>query len=70
MVAAIDKFYCTQIFLEMNNNVLYFSEEMKWYCIIVMAVTFGFNGGAFSGHIQNIIKLAPNRWVFSIFYIG
>jgi len=37
------------------------SEEMKWYCILVMAVTFGFNGGAFSGHIQNIIKLAPNR---------
>ena len=35
--------------------------DLEVICVVVLVVTFAFNGGTNAGHIQNIIGLAPNR---------
>merc|ERR1712156_1411966 len=35
--------------------------DLEGICVVVLVVTFAFNGGTNAGHIQNIIGLAPNR---------
>ena len=34
---------------------------IQYLCIAVLTISFGFNGGTMSGHILNIVGLAPNR---------
>ena len=41
--------------------------DLEVICVVVLVVTFAFNGGTNAGHIQNIIGLAPNR--FETFYV-
>ena len=36
--------------------------DLEVICVLVLVVTFAFNGGTNAGHIQNIIGLAPNRF--------
>ena len=36
--------------------------DLEVLCVVVLVVTFAFNGGTNAGHIQNIIGLAPNRF--------
>ena len=36
--------------------------DLEVICVVVLVVTFAFNGGTNAGHIQNIIGLAPNRF--------
>jgi len=36
-------------------------EKTQYVCIAVLTITYGFNGAVLSGHIQNIMSLAPNR---------
>ena len=41
--------------------------DLEVICVVVLVVTFAFNGGTNAGHIQNIIGLAPNRFQTLVF---